>query len=379
MDFINSTEFPADLARAHLFYKDITMATAVAKCSFEIIDEVAHPVKDQLAVTEADTETAFGTIDGDMALIKEGCDFVVLGPALAYPPGHTVKAMQVNISIGEFSRSVMVYGDRFWISGLSGYRPSEPEPFEQMPLDYSRSYGGTTKVHDEFIGPYPDNPHGCGYVTRKKFVEGTKLPNVEEVDDRITAWKHQPLPAGLAPLPRDSALRGMRGFQVDIEAEKTVMEPAAFLFSHPRMHLPAYPSGERLQIRGMTRNKVWEFTLPHIRLSLEVKLGEAHYMLPLIPDTLCLIPSFNRFFVVARRALVYQFLPKRKRLMKIFWDDEEKLSGSFSTIREQRTATEPCVQIIPENAEVLPLPFDELISYYPLTKIIEELPLLASG
>ncbi len=45
---------------------------------------------DQAVVQEADIATPYGTIEGDIVPVKQGCDFAVMGCARPYPPGRAV-------------------------------------------------------------------------------------------------------------------------------------------------------------------------------------------------------------------------------------------------------------------------------------------------
>lgn len=165
-----------------------------------------------------------GEIDG--APFKAATDVVVFGKAHA--PGGTCHTMQVEVGLPDLGRTIrlQVTGDRHCT-----YRPhavpavSAPEPFETMPLDYNRAYGGVDPEVDfpappfdgaEALGmlmmpagAYPRNPVGVGFATsnRPELIDGLRLPNIERADqplrpDRIICpgmamWHQQPMPAGL--------------------------------------------------------------------------------------------------------------------------------------------------------------------------------------
>jgi hypothetical protein len=382
MQFVNQSGFPAELVRTQLLYRDLMMATVIVKCSFEVTPSgTTLPVDDQLAISESDAETPYGTIDGDIVPIKAGCDLAVMGPAVAYPPGRPVESMDVSLRIGELRRALRVFGDRAWVPTGQSFKPSRPIPFTVMALDYTRAYGGFAVQHGELGGPLPENPDGCGYVVMPQHVAGVRLPNLEDPAAPIRAWSDRPQPAGFAPLPRHSALRGLRGVVVDLEGQRTSLLPEAFLFSHPGMHLQSYPAGQAVEIVGMTDDPPrWRFTLPDVRFALTLELGEARYTLALVPDTLCMLPRHGRFFVVARRAFVYEFKPERTRVVRVAPASAEPTPSPATTIVRERTAAKPTVAILPpDEPEKLPLPIDFARAMYPLTDIIETLPLCASG
>lgn len=381
MELVNDSGFPAALVRTGLLYRDLMMAVVVVKCSYEVdpMTGAVRIVDDPLAVSEADNETPYGAIDGDVVPIKAGCDLAVMGPAVAHPPGRAVESMDVMLRVGEFRRSLRVFGDRAWVPTGYGFKPSRPVPFTVMPLDYSRAYGGIAHRTADFREPWPANPHGTGFVLLEQHVAGTRMPNIEDPAAPITVWTDRPQSLAFAPLPRDSSLRGLRGFEVDVENETTTFLPEAFLYCHPKLHMPAYPGGQPVDITGMTdASRTWRFTLPDLRFSLTVALGGAEYALPVVPDSLCLLPRHGRFFVVARRALVYEIKPERVRTITL---TAKPADGRLqaSTIARELASTHPRVTIEPAEPATLPLPFETIRMLYPLTRIIEGLPLCASA
>ena len=380
MDFINETGFPAEIARAQLLYRDLMLATIVAKAAFQVEpDGSVTRVPDQIPISEADVQTDLGTIDGDMVPIKPGCDLAVLGHACGPRQGELSDRLEVNLRIGTFQRKLAVFGDRVWKASGGNFRPTPPKPFTSMILTYDRAFGGEAFHDDKLKAPFFDNPRGKGYVRLEKHVEGTALPNVEESDQILSSWEQTPLPAGLAPIPRDSSLRIREGFDVDLENQTTQLGPGAFSFAHPRMRLEKYPLGESVVLKGMRPRPDWTFKLPILRFHVLVCLGDARYSLPLPVDTVCMFPDYSRFYVVARRAFVYQYLPQRIRIVRLV-EGDAPTGGATTSIHEQRQAKAPAISIEPAvPPEQLPLPFDAFLSLYPLTRVVEQLALCISG
>jgi hypothetical protein len=309
----------------------------VVKCTFDVgPDGEVRPAAEQIEVSEADLEDELGTIDCDMVPIKSCCDVAVFGRAYA-PGGVPATAMQVDLRVGGLQRKLMVYGDRLWERDGGGLRPSAPEPFSTMPLTYSRAFGGSAIWYGRMAGPFADNPKGRGYLIRAQDAEGTLLPNIEEADQLIRSWEDAPLPAAFAPLPRDSALRGARGVLLDPEARTARLAPAFFTFAHPRMQIASYPAASVVELSGMQQEGKWSFRLPEITLSAEVDLGGARYALSLVADTLVLLPEQRKFYVMARRALVYQFVARRDRRIRVFEGHSEAITSRSSTIRAARS------------------------------------------
>jgi hypothetical protein len=378
MDFVNETGFAASIARVQLLYKDLLMATVVVKCTFDVgPDGEVRPAAEQIAVSEADVEDDLGTIDGDLVPIKSCCDVAVFGKAHA-PDGAPATTMQIDLRVGELQRKLMVYGDRRWERDGAGFCPSLPAPFTSMPLTYELAFGGSAIWYGKMGGPFADNAKGRGYLKRLEDVEGTLLPNIEEADQLIRAWEDTPLPGAFAPLPRGSALRGTRGVVVDVEARTTRLEPAFFTFAHPRMQMASYPAGGIVELGGMRPEGVWSFRLPEIPLSAEVDLGGVRYVLPLVVDTLVMLPEQRRFYVVARRALVYEFVARRQRRIQVRADGLKDATFNTSTIRAARTDPGSGLRVLPEDDELL-IPFDVLLRFDPMTELTESLPLCPSA
>ena len=101
--------------------------------------------------------------------------------------------------------------------------------------------------------------------------------------------------------------------------------------------------------------------------------------MPLEVDTLCMLPDYNRFFLLARRAFVYQFLPERLRSVHVLAGPVSSVS-KLTTIAEQLLQGAPIVRIEPQiKEEESPLSFETLREMNPLTQLVEGLPLCPSG
>jgi hypothetical protein len=371
------TPFPARLYRTQLHYRDLVLATLVSKAAFET-DEQGNPVavQDQLDINEGDVETPLGVLESDVVPIKEGCDFAVYGSAISR--NGPVARMDVTVKLGTVTRSVRVTGDRAWVPSHSGVSISKTVPFTTMPLDYSRAFGGTAPHPVGIQGSEPSNPLGRGWVLDVKQAAGTRLPNVEEVDQCITRCDQTPLPAGLLPLPRTSALRGTRGIKVDLKEKTTKLTPLAFVSSHPRMHLERFPALSEGLVEGMSASGRWHFRMPDPSLTAVVQLGKARHWLHLTPDTLCLVPEQRRMWVVSRRAFIYQFVAERLRTVRLLAGKAPYESPTTTIAMELASPTKVPIAA-PEAPENMPIPWEMLRELHPLTDILENLPLLPSG
>ncbi len=132
-------------------------------------------------------------------LIDEGVakltpEFLVHGKAFA-PPGQP-NGCAVRARFGPREKTLLVLGDRYW----NGAVPSEAGPFEAMPIDWSRAYGGPD---------FAANPAGRG---REETGGVTWLPNIELPHDRLLRPDQAVTPGGMGALdpmhPQRAQYRG---------------------------------------------------------------------------------------------------------------------------------------------------------------------------
>jgi uncharacterized protein YjbI with pentapeptide repeats len=97
--------------------------------------------------------------------------------------------MPVAVHVGQWSKSLSVFGDRVWTPG--GF--SEPRPFTSIPLTWERAFGGSS---------FKQNPCGRGIEPIAVAGAGDVLfaPNVEHPDQMMTSPSNRPDPASFAPL-----------------------------------------------------------------------------------------------------------------------------------------------------------------------------------
>lgn len=163
--------------------------------------------------------------DLDLCVHKHRTDVVVQGQAHA-PGGRAVTTLEVSVAVGEYRKRLLVRGDRRCRYSRGQARFDDPEPFEAMPLVYTRAYGGSDESAREelqgvlaamepFVGRdlsrlnlcvYPRNSVGMGYVIHEgEAMDELPLPNLEDPEEQLTAttlavgdasnWYRQPMPA----------------------------------------------------------------------------------------------------------------------------------------------------------------------------------------
>lgn len=136
-------------------------------------------------LTASELKTCGGVID--MAIPKVHAEFLATGYAYTHHQQEKGSCI-ARIDIENISKSLVVFGDRYW----SGSKITQPQPYSEMRLDWSRSYGGAE---------YAENPHGIGFAQKKHLgLVRARLPNIEPLEERITSPKQKPEPASFGPL-----------------------------------------------------------------------------------------------------------------------------------------------------------------------------------
>ncbi|BEP57799.1 DUF2169 domain-containing protein [Variovorax sp. V118] len=131
----------------------------------------------------------------DEGVAKLTPEFLVHGQAFA--PPERPDACAVRARFAGCEKTLLVFGERYWDAG----RASPPQPFESLPISWSRAYGGAD---------FPGNPAGRG--RQPEGGGATWLPNVERPDERLLRPGQAVTPAGFGPLdlmhPQRAQYRG---------------------------------------------------------------------------------------------------------------------------------------------------------------------------
>jgi hypothetical protein len=117
--------------------------TAIVKATLALVHGgeatlAAEPQPILPDVHEEDDPRASLRAASDWAPIKPRVDVVLVGEACA--PGELpVAELPVTLTVGAFTKSLWVVGDRVWVHGVSGLEPGAPTPFTRMSLRYERA------------------------------------------------------------------------------------------------------------------------------------------------------------------------------------------------------------------------------------------------
>ena len=229
----------------------------------------------------------------DMGIPKDRAEFLVSGRC--FPPGRIPAGSRlVRVRVGPLERRLAVFGDRTWKRRSGVWEPTEPDPFDEMPLDWTRAFGGPG---------FSENPLGKGFFPGSP-EESLSLPNVEDPARPVVDRDDRPEPAGLGPVDLTRPRRMARfGKYLPGEIGKTPpglpsgIDWTVFNQSTPEQWLgvPFFRPGEAFSIEGMHPEiPVQEGKLPDLRLRGFAAFGkgseELFVEIPMGLETVWLFP-----------------------------------------------------------------------------------------
>lgn len=254
-----------------------------------------------------DPATSSLRLASEMHIGKSGTDVLLLGSAWA-PDQRPITHMLVSMSVAGRKKTIQVTGDRVWRDG----RPSNPQPFETMPLVWERAFGGWHRRGEQVFAE-ERNPVGCGFAGGRTASEmqGQPVPNLEDSAAPLQELGQTPIPACFAPiapswLPRrahagtydDKWQRGRAPYLPDD------FDPRFFQCAAAEFALERYlQGGEPIQIDGVTRDGPIAFTVPDARLNVAVTVAGSKEEPPANLETLSIEPDENRACFTWRAAL----------------------------------------------------------------------------
>jgi uncharacterized protein YjbI with pentapeptide repeats len=171
--------------------------TLIVKGPFDLVHNgKAKIAKDQLFPTGdvlyPDDDEGQGSrfYESDFAYYKPRTDLLLTGKCHV-PGGRPVQACKASFSVGGRSKSLGVFGNRYWNTITRTI--TDPEPFRQMELRYENSFGGPG---------FDKNPVGKG-ASKIRCADGETrwpLPNIEDLNDLVASPGSRPDPAGFGPI-----------------------------------------------------------------------------------------------------------------------------------------------------------------------------------
>lgn len=315
MILVNETDLEAHLFRT-IVSEDWHSGTLVAKQTYTLLaDGSLAPGRAQQAIFRRPTAVDDVTLPSDGAFGKAALDVLVIGSAFA-PGGVPVDAMLAGLTIDEHRLAVGVIGDRVWQrSRKHGFAASDPVPFVEMPLVWSRSFGGRARVQGTEL-PHVDNPDGRGFVLDLDAAEGVSLPNIEDPAALVRVPLDQPSTISFCPLPVANSFIAELLEGVDTETGEGLTREI-FNVAVPKHRLPAYPSGALVELVNLTPRPVRPFRLPALQVVAEVSVGGRRYEFAGEVDTLCFLPSRGELVVTHRVLFRYEYLRGGARVVRL--------------------------------------------------------------
>jgi len=196
MEIINQSGFQFSFISGRIGFPKHTLSLIV-KGTFDLVpdkvavlgDEQIFPTGDEL-YSDDDEGCGSCRYESDFAYHKPRADFLLAGKCHV-PGGKPVQACKVTFQVGDRTKTLGVFGNRYWNQITRNI--SNPEPYIEMELRYENSFGGKG---------YKKNPVGKGYGKVKR-EDGSKvlpLPNIEDLNHLIDSPGSRPEPAGFGPI-----------------------------------------------------------------------------------------------------------------------------------------------------------------------------------
>lgn len=335
MELVNQTRVVADVRVATLEGTKHRYGLLVAKATFLVDTDGSTRIDDQAPVPlfDEDEPTELGVMPRDDVPRRDPAfEVIVLGQA--YGVGHA--QMLVELAVGHHRQSVLVSGDRYWVSASGGGQHSAPKPFETMPMTWERAFGGSAEcwIDGESVIDleHPMNKYGRGFDAAKLAVDVGKafdspggyprlhpdyvrwLPNLEHPNTPIRRWSDEPRPYCWATLPTDIGAHMQRAHDFMAQHKRGLsqqdMLTMVYQRAHPDWIIELPPIDTVVALSGMTSGPRFAFRIPRLRVLADYELGERTGTRELVPQMLMLLPEQSRFYIVYRHFFTIDELPK---------------------------------------------------------------------
>lgn len=297
------------------------MLIVVAKATYSIprpgADAQPQLCAEQVPLVEADRYTgepgcSAPLYETDFAHRKPACDVLLIGSAHALR-GRRARRLPVGLKVGPLVKQFVAVGPRHWRKHLGVATPSEPEPFESLPLTYDHAFGGTdrTREADGRTETYLANPVGRGYWRHADDIDGQPLPCTELPGEPITDPSGSYRPMAYSPIGRNWVPRcGFAGTydQHWLETTAPLWPPdfdARYFQAAPADQiLPYLRGGEEVVLQQLTPDGLCRFRLPTRRMPVTFVPHKGRDLVQdAAIDTLVLEPDLGRFTLTWRTHL----------------------------------------------------------------------------
>ncbi|WP_437854448.1 DUF2169 domain-containing protein [Sorangium sp. So ce363] len=317
MDLHNDTPL---CARLHTGFTGPTAAVGmlVARMTWRLDDAGSlAPSDDRWPVFTEALTTEVGVFPPDLVPGHAGCDVVITGVARTAAP---VTSLALSLRVDAFEARLDAIGDRIWHERRGELVPSDPAPFTEMPLAWSRAFGGAAR-HEGADAPYPLNPAGRGFYLRREDALGMPLPNLERPDERIATWHDRPLPACWAPVKDSLGWHLVRvareaASAPDDEARAELLasasERATMSAAQPDMIAPEVREGAEVVLAGVAPDEL-RFRIPALDPRVRVDTGQVIFEATVPVAGLWVLLGQRLVVVTYRVEFQYPYLRRRRR------------------------------------------------------------------
>ncbi|MFP4452950.1 MAG: DUF2169 domain-containing protein [Desulfobacterales bacterium] len=313
LGIINETPFAADAGL--VFDRFGANIAAVALKATFILPESQEPVQiagEQAPVLHA--EQYFDTPENsgirypaDIVPEKKNTDIVVNG-CVHSPDKRPVTRLKASVRAGGCYKQIEAVGDRIWKKRrlFIGFKITRPRLFVKMPITCARLYGGSGQTKKGETEVFSPNPHGTGFIARKKSVHKTPLPNFEDPGQRIKSWKIRPAPAtfGCANASADHRIKFAGTY--DEKWEKTHcplypedLDPRFFNTAQPGLVADGFlRGGEPVRLENLSESGSIAFRLPVYKIGFLFNLAQERIYRQADLYTVVIEPEEKRFYMV---------------------------------------------------------------------------------
>jgi hypothetical protein len=203
------------------------------------------------------------------------------------------------MSVAGRQKMIVVTGDRVWRGG----QPSEPAPFESIPLVWERAFGGVHRDGDK-VQAEERNPVGCGFAGGRSAsdMEGLMVPNLEDPSAPLQQIGQASTPACFAPIAPSWLPRRTYAGTYDEQWQRgrapylpDDFDPRFFQCAVPEFAFDRYlQPGETVQAVGVMPDGPIAFTVPPSHLAIAVTIAGSIETPPANLETLSIEPDENR-------------------------------------------------------------------------------------
>jgi hypothetical protein len=358
MEFINSTRMVAGYTMG-MEPSGRELLVVVVKGTFDIPEESGGTLQlseEQVPLVMSDVFYGEPGLSApkyeiDYAPSKLRCDVVLNGSAYA-PDGRPAERVTVGMTVGRWSKSFRVLGDRIWSAKGLAARPSDPERFTVQPFSYGTAFGG---VDNRLADParhaaFMPNPAGRGFIKHSppQALDGEPAPNTEALDAAIAdpTGRYAPMAFGSIGRQWEPRYRFAGTYDQHWLDDIFPFLPADFDSRYyqaapldQQLAIPTQP--QPVSLLNLTADGRRDFLLPHFEAPVHVfpKQGSREDLTAHL-DTIVMEPDHNRVTMAWRVARplsknmfeIAQVLVGRKG--RDWWQQRDRVSFPIPIVAE---------------------------------------------